>query len=58
MVSKRIPLKGGGEHDTFSRWRKVLCYLSRSGVVKSIKRKYSKRMRKRHKMELTYADKD
>jgi hypothetical protein len=56
MVSKRIPLSGGAECDVFSKWRHVLCYTKRSGVCKSIKRKYSKRLRKTHKMEVSHHD--
>ena len=55
MISKRIPLKGGGEQDVFSGWRKVLCYTSRSGVCKAVKRQYSKRLRKLHKQEVNHA---
>jgi len=40
----RIPLKGGGEHDIHSPWRKVLCYAKH--VTKYYKRKYNKRFRK------------
>lgn len=49
---QRIPMKGGDEQDVFSRWRKVLCYTSRPGVCKSVKRKYNKRFRKASKQSL------
>jgi hypothetical protein len=50
---KRIPLKGGDEHDAFSRRaRKVLCALSRPGVCKSAKKKYNKRFRKEVKLDV------
>jgi len=39
-------LKGGAEFDVVSKWRHYLCYLSRPGVVKSIKRQMNKRHRK------------
>lgn len=43
---KKIPLKGGVEYDVFSNWRKHLCYTSKAGICKKIKRKYNKRFRK------------
>lgn len=52
MLSKRIPAKGGDEEDVFSGWRRVLCYTKRSGVCKSIKRKYNRRLRAVHKREI------
>ena len=55
MVSKRIPTKGGAEHDVFSRWRKLLCYTQRPGVCKFIKRQYNRRLRKVHKQEVANA---
>ena len=48
----RIPMKGGAEMDVFSRWRKVMCYMSRPGVCKRVKRGYNKRVRRAAKMEL------
>lgn len=48
----RIPVKGGAEEDVFSGWRKVLCYTSRPGVCKRVKRGYNKRVRRAAKMEL------
>lgn len=50
----RIPLKGGDEQDVFSGWRKVLCYTSRAGVCKAVKRKYNKRLRKAMKAEVMH----
>lgn len=41
----------GGEQDAFGPWRKYLCYLSRAGVVKSIKRGAHKRERRDGKRE-------
>ena len=38
--------------DVFSRWRKVMCYMSRPGVCKRVKRGYNKRVRRAAKMEL------
>lgn len=48
----RIPMKGGAEMDVFSRWRKIMCYTSRPGVCKRVKRGYNKRVRRAAKMEL------
>ena len=52
MMGHRTKLKGGDEWDAFSPWRKLLCYLSRPGVPKSIKRKYNKRVRQEEKAEI------
>ena len=46
---ERIPLKGGEEYDALTSTRKYLCYLTRSGVAKNIKRQYNKRFRKHNK---------
>ena len=44
----RPPLKQQGEEtDTFTRWRRLYCYLQRAGVTSGIKRDY--RRRARHK---------
>ncbi len=43
---KRIPARGGGEMDAFSRWRHVLCYMARPGVCQSMKRAYNRRLRR------------
>ena len=48
MKKERIPLKGGDEFDAFTM-RKWYIYLTRSGVAKSIKKKYNKRFRKNGK---------
>jgi hypothetical protein len=48
---KRIPLKGGHEADTFSRWRRVLCSFKRPGQAKQSKRTYNKRFRKEGKVD-------
>jgi len=44
-------LKKGSEFDWVSKWRKLLCYCSRAGVGKSIKRGMNKRIRKEGKDE-------
>jgi hypothetical protein len=48
MKKERIPLKGGDEFDAFTM-RKWYIYLTRSGVAKSIKKKYNKRFRRNGK---------
>jgi hypothetical protein len=40
----KIPLKGGGEHDVLTPWRKLLC-ISRKRI-KYCKRSYNKRLRR------------
>tara|TARA_R110002073_G_scaffold4067_4_gene27296 strand:- start:652 stop:816 length:165 start_codon:yes stop_codon:yes gene_type:complete len=46
---ERIPMKGGAEYDALTDARKYYCYLTKSGVTKSIKRGYNKRFRKHNK---------
>jgi|TARA_B110000977_G_scaffold26703_1_gene33372 hypothetical protein len=46
---ERIPLKGGDEYDALTNARKWYVYLTRSGVAKSIKKKYNKRFRRNGK---------
>lgn len=46
MMGWRSRLRGGAEWDAFSPWRRFLCYLSRPGVTKAIKRQFKKRDRK------------
>jgi hypothetical protein len=48
----KIHLKGGAEYDALTKAREYYVYLTRSGVVKKIKRAYNKRFRKdgRHKV--------
>lgn len=56
---RRQTLKGGSEYDvTVKGWRRAMCYLSRAGVAKKIKRKMNKRARQEAKkqMENEYAD--
>ena len=43
---ERIPLKGGDEYDALTKARKWYKYLSKSKVVKKIKKQYNKRFRK------------
>lgn len=49
---ERIPLKGGHEFDALTKARKYYVYLTNSRVVKSIKRKYNKRFRKKGKEDI------
>jgi hypothetical protein len=46
---ERIPLKGGEEFDALTKARTLYVYLTRSGIVKSIKKKYNKRFRRNGK---------
>lgn len=48
---KRIPLTNAAEHDCFSGWRRVLCYMLRPGVKKSIRQGYNRRFRRDGKAE-------
>ena len=47
-IMKRI-IKNGDEQDAYTRWRYLLCYTSRAGVVKAIKRRTHKRERREAK---------
>ena len=51
-ASVKQKLKSGAEFDWVGSWRKFYCYLSRSGVGKSIKRGMNKRIRKEGKNEV------
>ncbi len=52
-MGKRRMKRSGSEQDAMSKWgRKYLCYLSRAGVVSSIKRGYRQRERARARQEL------
>ena len=58
----RIPLKGGAEYDALTKARRWYVYLTKSGVVKSIKKQYNKRLRKHLKQfdknDVKYQDGD
>ena len=45
-------MKGGDEYDALTSARKFYVYLTRSGVAKTIKKKYNKRFRKTQKEDL------
>ena len=51
-MGRKQKLKGGDEYDAVSNWRKLMCYLQRAGVTKSIKKKMNKRARQegKHRM--------
>ena len=51
-MKPEIPAKGAHEVDAFTIWRKWLCYMQRSGVVKKVQRSYNKRVRQHTKMEI------
>ena len=42
-------MKGGAEYDALTSAKHLYCYLTKSGVSKSIKRGYNKRFRKHNK---------
>ena len=48
---RTTPMKGGDEYDALTGWRRVMCYLDRSGIAKKVKRKYNKRVRQEGKNE-------
>tara|TARA_A200000159_G_scaffold164270_1_gene193274 strand:+ start:877 stop:1071 length:195 start_codon:yes stop_codon:yes gene_type:complete len=62
MKKERIPLKGGAEEDALTNARKYYVYLTNSGVAKSIKKQYNKRLRKHLKQfdknDVKYRDGD
>jgi hypothetical protein len=52
-MGKRRLKRSGAEQDAMSRWgRRYLCYLSRAGVISSIKRGYRQRERARAKQDI------
>ena len=51
-------MKGAEEYDALTQWRRVICYLGKSGVAKKIKRKYNKRVRQAGKKEVNNETKD
>lgn len=46
MMGTRQLLKGGAEYDVVTRWRRVLCYTTRAGVCRKIKRQMARRRRR------------
>lgn len=51
MMGHRSKLTNGDEFDAFSRWRRILCYMQRPGIVAKIKRQHNKRIRKEARQE-------
>lgn len=49
-------IKNADEHDAYTPWRRVLCYMRRPGVVKTIKRRTHKRERAEARRELRTPD--
>jgi hypothetical protein len=54
MAKGELPLKGGGEYDALTRWKRFLNW--RSGVRAEIKRKFNKRVRKAAKLQQKAGD--
>jgi hypothetical protein len=52
MMGRKQKLKGGDEYDVVGGWRKLMCYLQRAGVTKSIKQKMNRRYRHEAKRKL------
>jgi hypothetical protein len=52
MMGHREKMTNGAEYDVFSSWRKYLCYTSKPGVCKKIKRQFNKRVRRQAKQDL------
>lgn len=46
------PIKNADEQDAYTKWRHLLCYLGRAGVVKKIKRATHKRERREAKRDI------
>lgn len=55
MMGHREKMKGGAEEDAFSGWRHVLGYTRRTGVRHSIKKKFSRRLRREAKAAILTA---
>jgi len=45
-------IKNPGEQDAYTKWRHLLCYMDRAGVVKKIKRGTHKRERQEAKQDI------
>jgi hypothetical protein len=46
MMGHREQLKTGAEWDLICGWRKVMCYMHRPGVARSIKNQINRRSRR------------
>lgn len=51
MMGHKAKLNGA-ELDVMTRWRRWMCYTSRAGVCKGVKRQFNKRQRRAAKMDL------
>jgi hypothetical protein len=51
MMGHREKIKGGAEEDVFCGWRHLLCYTRRPGVKHSVKKKFSRRVRREAREE-------
>lgn len=51
MGKRRLKLSGA-EQDAFTTWRRLYCYLSRTGVIGEIKRDYRRRERNRARQDI------
>jgi hypothetical protein len=56
VLTMKRQMKDWVEHDAYTAWRHLYCYLARPGVVKSIKRRTHKRERREAKAEIRAAD--
>jgi hypothetical protein len=52
----RRPIKGHGEQDVHTRWRRLYCYTQRAGVTAKIKRQTRRRERREGKREMRRSD--
>lgn len=48
----RRKMKSGDEYDALTKWRRYYAYLTRAGVVSSIKRKVRRRERREGKRDV------
>jgi len=49
MMGHKEKLKDGAEYDVVTGWRNVMCYTSRAGVCKKIKKQMNRRIRRESK---------
>lgn len=46
------PIRSGDEQDAYTVWRHLLCYTSRAGVIKAVKRRTHKWARRQARAEI------
>ena len=46
------PIKGSGEQDAYTSWRRYYCYLTQAGAIRKIKRTTHKRERAETRREI------